>query len=34
MENVKGFDESSARDDFVKMLKLLGYSFQVPVKTE
>lgn len=29
MENVKGFDESSARDDFITMLKSLGYSFQV-----
>ncbi len=29
MENVKGFDESTARDSFVSMLQSFNYSYQV-----
>jgi tRNA (cytosine38-C5)-methyltransferase len=29
MENVKGFDDSTARDSFVSMLMTLNYSYQV-----
>ena len=32
MENVKGFDESSAHDSFVEMLVTQNYSIKVAIK--
>jgi hypothetical protein len=34
MENVKGFDESTAHDSFVNMLVSLNYSIKVINKTK